>query len=284
MPYRGGKTIGLNRAVAEARGEIVIFSDANAIYDRKAVRNLLRNFGDPAVGCVTGESRYFFDEESASVKSENLYWTYEIVIKKLESRLGSTVGGDGAIYALRKSLYEPMEASDLSDFVNPLQVVRRGFRNIYDPEAYCIEAAAESFEKEFRRKVRIVNRAWRGLWNQKKVLNPFRYGFFAIQVWSHKLLRWCIPLFLMLAFATNLILAGKGSYYTGTFFLQITFYMLAWVGGRFSGGIGRMRMFYVPYYFSVVNWASLLGIIENFRGNTFVVWDTVREESSKARA
>jgi len=281
MKKRGGKTAGLNVAVPQARGDIVIFSDANALYHRLAVRNIVRNFADPQVGCVTGESRYNIDEDAAdSTASEDLYWRYELALKKMESKIDSLVGGDGAIYAIRKSLFRPMRPEDLSDFVNPLQIVAQGFRNVYEPEAVSFEGGAESFEKEFRRKVRIVNRAWRGLWRVRQVLNPFRFGFYAVQVISHKLLRWLIPVFMAGAFFANFSLLNFGLLHRIIFALQITFYVLAIIGWLQSHRPSISKLFYVPYYFCLVNYASLLGIISNYRGQKFAVWNTVRDANS----
>ncbi len=278
MPERGGKTVGLNAAVPQAKGEIIIFSDANAMYDRNVVRAIVRNFADERVGAVTCESRYEIEEGDTSTESENLYWRYELALKRLESELGSLVGGDGAIYAIRKALYRRMKPSDLSDFVNPLQIVSQGFRNVYEPEAFSFEKGGESFEKEFRRKVRIVNRAWRGMMSMRHVLNPFRYGFFAIQAISHKLLRWLVPAFMVVAFVSNISLLGEHIFYKFTFTLQVLFYLLAVVGWLQSRREEIARMFYIPYYFCLVNWASLKGIIENYTGRTYTVWNTVREK------
>ncbi len=278
MPERGGKTAGLNAAVPQAKGEIVIFSDANAMYDRNVVRAIVRNFADENVGAVTCESRYEIDEGDTSTESENLYWRYELALKRLESELGSLVGGDGAIYAIRRSLYRRMKPSDLSDFVNPLQIVSQGFRNVYEPEAFSFEKGGESFDKEFRRKVRIVNRAWRGMMSMRHVLNPFRYGFFAIQALSHKLLRWLVPAFMLVAFVSNISLLPEHIFYKFTFALQVVFYLLALVGWLQSRREEIARMFYIPYYFCLVNWASLKGIIENYTGRTYTVWNTVREK------
>lgn len=281
MRERGGKTVGVNAAVPQARGEIVIFSDANALYHHQAVRNLVRNFADPEVGCVTGESRYEIEENAAdSTASENLYWRYELALKKMETKIGSLVGGDGAIYAIRRSLFRPMRPEDLSDFVNPLQVVAQGYRNVYEPEAFSFESGAESFEKEFRRKVRIVNRAWRGLWRVKQVLNPLRFGFYTVQVVSHKLLRWMIPVFMAGAFFANLFLLHYGQIHRIFFVLQLTFYVLAIIGWLQSHRPSISKLFYVPYYFCLVNYASLVGILSNYRGQKFAVWNTVREGHS----
>jgi len=281
MEKRGGKTAGLNTAVPQAKGEIVIFSDANAMYHRLAVRRLVRNFADLSVGCVTGESRYEVVENAAdSTASENLYWRYELALKKMETKTGSLVGGDGAIYAIRKSLFRPMRPEDLSDFVNPLQIVAQGYRNVYESEAFSFERGAESFEKEFRRKVRIVNRAWRGLWRVRQVLNPFRFGFYTVQVISHKLLRWLIPVFMAGAFVANFFLLNFGKLHLTIFALQITFYVLALIGRLQSHRPATFKLFYVPYYFCLVNYASLLGIIGNYRGEKFAVWNTVRESNN----
>jgi cellulose synthase/poly-beta-1,6-N-acetylglucosamine synthase-like glycosyltransferase len=282
MPERGGKTVGLNFAVPQARGDIVIFSDANALYHRMVVRHIVRNFADAAIGCVTGESRYEVDDNAAdSTESENLYWRYELALKRMETKIGSLVGGDGAIYAIRKKLFRPMRPEDLSDFVNPLQIVAQGYRNIYEPEAISFEGGAESFEKEFRRKVRIVNRAWRGLWRVKQVLNPARFGFYTLQVVSHKLLRWLIPVFMAGAFGANLFLLEHGKFYQALLSSQITFYVFAAIGWLESPRPSLSKLFYVPYYFCLVNYASLLGIISNYRGQKFAVWNTVRESHSQ---
>lgn len=278
LSKRSGKTVGLNTAVPQAKGEIIIFSDANAMYHRQVIRHLVRNFADPAVGCVTGESRYEVEENAAdSTASENLYWRYELALKKMETQVGSLVGGDGAIYAIRKGLFRPMRPEDLSDFVNPLQIVAQGYRNVYEAEAFSQEQGAESFEKEFRRKVRIVNRAWRGLWRVRQVLNPFRFGFYAVQVISHKLLRWLVPVFMAGALIANFSLLHLGKLQQTIFILQIGFYALAFIGWRQSQRPSIAKLFYVPFYFCMVNFASLLGILSNFRGEKFAVWNTIRE-------
>ncbi|MFQ5628583.1 MAG: glycosyltransferase family 2 protein [bacterium] len=277
MPERGGKTVGLNTAIPQAKGKIVIFSDANAMYDKNVVRKITRNFADENVGVVTGESRYAIEDGDTSTTSENLYWKYELALKRLESGLGSLVGGDGAIYAIRKKLYRQLNPSDLSDFVNPLQIIEQGYRNVYEEEAFSFEKGGESFEKEFRRKVRIVNRAWRGLMGMRRLLNPYRYGFFAIQAISHKLLRWLVPVFMLLAFVTNIFLVENGSFFKLIMSLQIAFYSFAFIGLLRKKQEPIARIFYVPYYFCLVNWASLQGILENYTGETYTVWSTVRE-------
>ena len=280
MHERGGKTAGLNAAVPRARGEIVIFSDANAMYDRQVVRHLVRNFADPQTGCVTGESRYNLEGATDSTQSENLYWRYELALKKMETHIGSLVGGDGAIYAIRKSLYRPMQTSDLSDFVNPMQITLQGYRNVYEPEAICYENGADTFSQEFRRKVRIVSRAWRGFWRVSGVLNPLRFGFFTLQVLSHKLLRWLVPVFMIGACLANLLLWHEALFYRAAAVAQILFYVLALAGWAQAQRAAVPKIFYVPYYFCLINYASLLGILSYYRGRTFTTWQTVREPAA----
>jgi cellulose synthase/poly-beta-1,6-N-acetylglucosamine synthase-like glycosyltransferase len=275
MQQRGGKTLGLNEGVKDARGEIVVFSDANAMYAPDSIRKIVRNFADPAVGAVVGESTYA-QPDVESERSEGLYWRYETWLKRLESQIGSVVGGDGAIYAIRKSLYVPMRADALSDFVNPLQIVKSGHRCVYEQEARSFERAADSFNKEFRRKVRIVNRAWRALFSMSSLLNPLHHGFFSLALISHKLLRWLVPMFMAAALLINVTLLDAGAVYRLTLATQMAFYLLA-----FGGHLARRRssmpaLLSIPYYFCLVNLASALGIIDAFRGKTYTTWTTAR--------
>ena len=275
MEARGGKTLGLNAAVLAARGEIVVFSDANAMYRPDAIRRMVSNFADPAVGAVIGESTYS-DATGGPDQDESLYWRYEVAIKRLESAIGSVVGGDGAIYAIRRLLYVPMRADALSDFVNPLQIARSGYRCVYEPRAISVEKAAGDFDREFRRKVRIVNRAWRAMMSLKDLLNPFRHGFFTLEIVSHKVLRWLVPLFLLICLLANLALLREGGLYVFLLAGQVLFYALAAVGhaGRLRGDLPRALA--LPYYFVMVNLASARGILEAYWGRTYTTWTPPR--------
>jgi cellulose synthase/poly-beta-1,6-N-acetylglucosamine synthase-like glycosyltransferase len=275
MTERSGKTVGLNAAVPVANGEILVFSDANAMYRRDAVRALVRNFADASVGAVVGESTYSKGSGSAE-ESESLYWRYETAIKKLESALGSVVGGDGAIYAIRKQHYRPMKPDALSDFVNPCQIVQLGYRCVYAPDAICVEEAAGSFQKEFARKVRIVNRAWRATMSMKTLMNPIRHGFFSLQLVSHKVLRWLVPLFLFTAFVANGMLIEQHAAYAFLFGLQVLFYGAALAGMALRHRQAMPKILLVPYYFCLVNAASARGILQAYRGETYTTWSTAR--------
>lgn len=277
MPERGGKTVGLNAAVAAAKGDFIVFSDANAMYRVDAVKRLVARFEDPAVGAVIGESSYY-ESDSDSGRSESLYWRYESAIKKLESATGSLVGGDGAIYAIRKSLYRPMPPDALSDFVNPLQIVQHGYRCVYEPRAVSCEETAADFTREYRRKVRIVNRAWRALWSLRAMLNPLHNGGFALKLWSHKVLRWWVPFLLLALLAVNWALLADGRIYVLSLWAQAAFYAAAAFGYLRRGRPNQPAMLRIPYYFCLVNVASAVGLIEAFLGRTYTTWTTARTQ------
>ena len=277
MPTRGGKTTGLNAAVPLAKGEIIVFSDANALYEPDAVEKLVRNFADPAVGCVTGDSRYVKLATSYVGESEDTYWDYERSLKIKESHLGSMVGGDGAIFAIRKHLFQPLKTEDINDFVIPLQIVSMGHRCVFEPEAICYENTVVHFEEEFRRKVRVVNRSWNGLFRVKQLLNPFRYGWFSVQLISHKMLRWLTPFFLLLLLGASLGLAFTHWLYFGAMLSQVSFYALGILGLALTRLQVRNRWLSLPWYFLLVNVASVVGIAKYIRGERINIWEPERE-------
>jgi cellulose synthase/poly-beta-1,6-N-acetylglucosamine synthase-like glycosyltransferase len=180
QPERAGKTAGLNRTVPTLRGEVVVFSDANALYEPNALKMLVRNFADAQVGSVTGQARYVEGNRTAADAGERTYWDYEIYLKRLETAVGSTVGGDGAIYAIRAHLWKPLPSTGINDFLNPLQIVDAGWRAVYEPEAICYEDTAGTAGREYHRRVRIVSRSWRAVFQVPGVLNPFRTGWFSV--------------------------------------------------------------------------------------------------------
>lgn len=274
---RLGKTMGLNLAVEAATGDVIVFSDANAIYARQAIRNLVRHFSDTEVGYVVGAALYTDSETGASAHNENLYWRYELAIKAWESRLHSVVGGDGAIYAIRKDLWEPLQQRDINDFVNPLQIIALGYRGRFEPRAQCFEETAGSFDKEVARKERIVNRSIRGLMRVKPVMNPLKSGWFSFEVISHKLLRWLIPYFLVLGVAGSALLAAQGLLIFQLITLgSLLLLALATAGDVFQRQRALPVLLSVPYYFVMVNAYAMKGIYKALRGETQVTWSSAR--------
>lgn len=274
---RVGKTACLNVAVPQTVGEIVVFSDANAMYEAKAISRLVENFVDDRVGYVVGEAKYANVSSTAAAKSEDSYWQYEIMVKKMESRLHSMVGGDGAIYAIRRELYEELHDSDINDFVNPLQIISKGYRGIYEPQAVCWENTSGSFAKEFGRKVRIVNRSFNGLLRVRSVLNPFKTGIFSFEIISHKLLRWFAPYFLLLLMATAVLLAVRGDvFFQYCVVAMAAFLVLADIGHLLAAYSKIWPIFYIPYYFVNVNLAAFIGVNRRLRGRTQITWNPAR--------
>lgn len=279
---RLGKTMGLNLAMAEVESEITVFSDANAIYAPDAIAKLVRNFADPEVGYVVGAALYTDSNQGASAQNENLYWRYELAIKGMESRLHSVVGGDGAIYAIRSELWEPLQRQDINDFVNPLQIVSKGFRGIFDSEARCFEETAGDFDREVARKERIVNRSIRGLFRVSSVMNPLRTGIFSLMVVSHKLLRWIIPLFLAVSVIGSAILAIGGF----RFFQAVSVVNAAILALAFAGHCRQEKQHLavwisIPYYFVMVNLYAMRGTFRALRGETQVAWNSARSQQEQ---
>ena len=278
LPKRSGKSAGLNTAVEMARGEIVVFSDANAIYERSALRELVRPFGDHRVGYVVGAALYHDSGGNTAAESEGLYWRLELWLKRLESEFGSVVGGDGAIYAIRRSLFRPLRDDDISDFVNPLQIVAGGYRGCFNGRARSYERAGDSFAKEFRRRRRIVNRSWRAVRRYRHLLSLRRHGRFIFMLVSHKVLRWLALPLIVIAWAANCLLWGTSALYAATG-SAITASLLLGATGAVLENLGRPapRLASTLCYFYMINLAGLLGIWDEYRGIRHATWDHIRK-------
>lgn len=273
MPIRGGKTVGLNAGMQQAQGDIVVFSDANIMYRPDTVRRLVANFSDSSIGCVTGDSQYIDDPHSAAHAQENVYWGYERYIRSMESRVGSTVGGDGAIFAIRRDLYQPLSPDAINDLVIPLQIATQGYRAVFEPTAVGLEPSAGDFRKEFRRKRRIVNRSWRGVMSVPGVLNPFRSGLFAWQVWSHKVLRWLVLPFVLLGFVGCLEAYEDDVIYRIGVWAGASSVLLAAVGPFLSPSLGGLsKLVHAVFYFYLVNLAAMLGVTKALGGQVDRLW------------
>ena len=272
---RGGKTEAQNAGVRLARGQFLAFSDANSMYASSALKRLLTPFADERIGCVCGELQYVNPDEQGAGKGEGLYWRYEQFLKRRESLLSSTLGANGAIYALRRELFVELRGDIISDFVAPLGAWRRGFRIAYEPKAVATEYSSARFGDEFRRRRRIVSRSLYGLWTEAGVLNPFAHFFFAFQMFSHKLLRWLVPVWLLVVLAVNIPLAAS-EYYGILLALQGAFYGLAALGLLLPERLGRCWLFYVPAYFTATNWGTLLGLLSFLMGRHHRVWQPAR--------
>lgn len=269
---RQGKTAGLNLIVPHARGDILVFSDANSLYAPDALHRLVANFADPATGYVTGRMVYTNPDGSLVGDGCSSYMKYENLLRGLETRIGSVVGVDGGIDAMRRSLYEPLAADQLPDFVQPLKVVEKGARVAYEPGALLMEPALNHPGSEYTMRVRVGLRALWALYDMRALLNPFRHGLFALQLFSHKLLRYLAFIPLLLALVANLLLLEQGPLYVWLMCGQVVFYLLALGGMLYSGRPGSSLFITLPYYFMLLNVSCMHALWRFLRGEKQPVW------------
>jgi len=270
---RVGKTECQNRVANMVNEEILVFSDANSMYEPDALSELVSGF-TPGVGCVVGELRY---QDSSEIEGESVYWRYESWIKQLESFFNSLVTGNGSIYAVRAESYVPQPADAISDFTEPLSIVRNGGRVTYMPSAIAWEKTEVSTDAELQRRVRIVTRSWNSLVRFHDLLNPFQNRKFAYQLWSHKLLRWLSPIFLISLFVSSLGLSliTDTTVFDVALVGQFVFYISALFGWIFDRlGIVDPIITHVPFYFLQANYGMLLGLMNYLGGENIVVWET----------
>lgn len=269
---RAGKTAGLNLAVPHATGEILAFSDANSLWGPDALARLVESFADPTVGYVTGRMVYRGLDGSLTGDGCSAYMRYENALRAWETGLGSIVGVDGGIDAVRRALYSPMRPDQLPDFVLPLSVRERGFRVVYEPRALLYEDSLAAASDEFRMRVRVGLRALHALRDKAALANPLRYGLFAWQLVSHKVLRYLAPLFQIGALGANAALVGKpGLIWKVLFAAQVLFYGLAWIGHR-QRGRKSPRLVTLAYYLCLVNAASFVALWRFMKGERQVIW------------
>lgn len=272
---RVGKTETQNRAVREAHGDVIVFSDATTRYERDALRMLVRNYADPEVGAVSGRYEYSNPTGASIGVGSIVFWKYENFIKTLQSRIGTITGCCGCIYSVRRNLYQPLPADIISDLCEPLKVLEHGYRIVFEPQAIAYEETTEMAGEEFNMRVRVAVRGMRGILFMRKLFNPFRYGFVSYQLWAHKVMRWLVPIFLVLAFVSNLMLLGE-PLYNVMLALQLGLYGLAVLGVLLAPFNIKPLPFSLPLYFVTVNWAALVAIGRVLRGYKAITWETVR--------
>jgi cellulose synthase/poly-beta-1,6-N-acetylglucosamine synthase-like glycosyltransferase len=273
---RVGKTETQNRAVREARGEVIVFSDATTIYEPAALRNIVRNYADPEVGAVSGRYEYRNPTGAPIGFGSILFWKYENLIKIMQTRIRTITGCCGCIYSVRRDLYQPLPADIISDLVEPLKILARGYRIVFEPEAIAFEETTEKTFEEFSMRVRVVTRGMRGLWYMRRLFNPLHFAFVSFQLFSHKVLRWLIPIFLFALFVSNLWLLGSSWFYDATIALQLAFYGIAALGFLAERENVTSKLLTVPLYFVTVNAAAVVAMYRILRGYSAVTWETTR--------
>lgn len=270
---RGGKAAALNAGAAAARGEILLFTDANVDLSPDSLRIMVKSFADPEVGGVSGKKKYVVKLGADTTEvGENLYWRWDQWQKKLESEIGSIFAADGTLYAVRRSLYVPIgDPAQADDIAISARIVLQGFRLLFEPEAVAWEEAPVEGLDEFRRKVRVTNHSVRALLNLGRAL--WTSGFYSVELISHKLVRHLIPFFLLALLFSSLWLAIDSTIFSALLLLQVGFYGIAFAGAALrKTSLGTKRIFSVPYYFCLVNAAALLGVLGIARGRRVRAW------------
>jgi len=266
---REGKAAALNEAVRHATGEILVFSDANSLFDRNAIRFMVENFADPEVGYVTGTLCYSGDGASLG---GGAYMRYENRLRLAEMRIGSIIGVNGGVDAIRRELYTDIPRDLITDFVLPLHVIASGLRVIYDPRVISQETANSEITSEFRMRVRVALRAMQGLVYMRRLLDPRRYPLASFCLISHKMLRYLTFVFLPVALLANIRLAHVESLYQILLVAHVSIYALALLGLRGNLSQWMHRLTVVPSYFLLSNAAFMVAAISFMRRKTMATW------------
>lgn len=283
FPQQHGKSAMQNGLVAAASGSILIFTDADCLISSDAFLSLVGNFDDPRVGLVTGRPQYANEDETGVTQNESAYLRYETWLREQESARAILAMASGSLFALRRSLWQPLDADLGDDFVLPLRVTAAGKLNILDPRAISVTSLTQDEPRAmFSLKVRIISKDFRALLRHRTLLNPFRHGLLAVSLGLHKLLRWFVPYFLIVLFGANLFLLDR-PFFRASMALQMGFYAIAFVGLFLRGRAARFP-WSIPLSFCVVNTAALVGTMKCFAGQKSGRWTPQRKQSVVMRS
>lgn len=272
QPQRSGKTAALNAALPYAHGEILLFTDATAILDRDCLKKLVRNFFDAEVGCVSPVMVYKNEQGNHISELEGLYWKYESSIKRWESEIGTLAFVPGACFAIRKELQLPVMPEFDYDCISPLLTIEQKHRVVYELEARFYETPVSSSQDLFTSRVRMITKDFAGTLSRKSLIHPLKNPMISMTLWSHKVLRWLIPFFLIPLLVCNICLLEFKLF---QMFLigQVAIYFLAFLGIVMKQKKGFL---FIPFYFCIVNWAAMVGVAKAIVGKKVPIWQPVR--------
>jgi len=272
---RNGKIHAVNRVMKEVTTPFVIYSDANTELNDLAIKNIVRHYSDPKVGCVAGEKRVRQDELDNSASNEGFYWKYESFLKKYDYQLYSVVGAAGELFSIRTNLFENVNTNMLiEDFYLSLKITSKGYRTAYEPEAYAMENSSENIKEESKRKVRIAAGGFQAMWKLRSLLNIFKYGWLSFQYVSHRVLRWAVaPFLLPVILILNYFLAQDSFFYFILLLAQLAFYLAALVGYLLQQVKVKVKVLFIPFYFAFMNVSVYKGLMRYLRGNQSVLWE-----------
>ncbi len=266
---RAGKESAQKDALKSAKGEIIVFTDVATIIEPDGIEKIVSNFADPRIGCVSSEDRLL--DRDGKPSGEGFYVRYEMLLRRLESRVNSVVGLSGSFFAARRTVCEDLSPDMQSDFRTLLNSIKIGLRGISDPEVTGTYRDISEKGREFDRKVRTVLRGLTVFFRHIEFLNVFKYGLFSYQYFCHKLLRWSVPFFMISGLLANMALALYSKFYAGMLVLHILFYGIAYFGWR--NQLKEIKIIKIPYYFTSVNISILIAWWKYINNQRVVMWN-----------
>jgi cellulose synthase/poly-beta-1,6-N-acetylglucosamine synthase-like glycosyltransferase len=270
MEKRGGKNVALERLANLATGDLLFFSDANSHITSDSVHNIVRHFADPSVGCVTGVERSILAQQQEAIAAGGgAYLGYEARLNTLESHLGSVLVCDGSIFCTRRELFDSLDSELANDLEQPIKIGARGYKVLYEPQAFSLERATSSVRQEFTRRRRICGQGILGMWRLRLELRGLRVW----QFFSRKLLRWLTIIPLVAALFASLALSQSPPFAIVAI-AQIVFYLIALMGWASTvAGRNVAKIISIPFYYVLVNVAAFVGILDTLLGRRYGIWD-----------
>ncbi|HEY0898059.1 MAG TPA: glycosyltransferase family 2 protein [Sphingobacteriaceae bacterium] len=282
QPERRGKIHAVHRVMEFVDTDVVVFTDANTLLNKKALIKLCRHYADRKVGAVAGEKRVSSEGAGDATSGEGFYWKYESKLKKWDSELYSVVGAAGELFSIRRDLYVPVSPdSILDDFMVSMRIAEKGYRIVYEPDAFATETASENVGEELKRKIRIAAGGIQSIIWLKNLFIPFKYPVLTFQYISHRVLRWTItPFLLFLVFFLNVLLVNRldNPVYDILLWAQVLFYLIATGGWLLARRDLKVKALFIPYYFCLMNYAVLIGIYRYIFGAQSVLWEKARRK------
>lgn len=280
-----GKFQGLNKAVAESKGEIIFFSDTDAILDQRAVMRMAGHFSDPQIGGVCGR-RIIGEQKKSLAEAQSHYFSFDTWTKNMESRAGSITSNDGKLFAIRRELFTPVPPGVTDDLYMTLNVIKKKKRFAFECDALAfVRLPSRSVRHEIERRRRIVSAGLMGIFLMREVLDPLKYGLYSINLFLNKILRRSLPVFLILLFASSLYLSFSSPFYFMVFFLQVLFYFMALIfplvfQKRKNRGIIN-RACSIIFYFCIGNIGMLFGVFDFLIGKQIVKWTPIKKDTQE---
>jgi len=277
-----GKNSAINQGIKYCSGEIVIFSDVDAILESNAILNLVRYFSDPTVGGVCGQ-RVIYEDRKGFKYAQSNYIKFDSTIKILESKIGSISSNDGKLYAIRSKLFEPIHPAVTDDLYTALSIIKQHYRFVFEPDAKAfVKIPSRNPHHELERRRRIVCRSLRGLFIQKAILNPFNYGIISINLFINKVNRRLLPIYLCLTFISSFYLSLTNPLLRIFFIAQILFYALSFFYPPIFQHLDKIknikRLVSLSFYFCIGNYGTFLGLIDFLTGKEITKWDPLKSD------